>query len=218
MGKIRDTERTRKRIIDAAAHVFSEKGFDGTSLSEVARIARASKQLIHHHFRSKEDLFKSVHDSKFRPITESRDTLPTNPVELIAARFNHSADDSEYIRFLTWEAAGGAGSAVPGRAARQQRLADYGMALKSMQNEGKIPEDLDHKLVQIAILALATYPMAFGQITELVTGYSPTTKQFQVKWRRFLHQLGEKLFCMNAPTPAAKKKTTKVKKRRRGTS
>ena len=209
MGKIRDTERTRNQIIDAAARAFSEKGFDGTSLSEVARKARASKQLIHHHFRSKEDLFKCVHDLKYRPITETKDTLPKNAAELIASRFSHSANDSEYIRFLTWEAAGGAASEVPGHAARRQRLADYGKALKNMQTVGSIPEELDHKLVQLAILALATYPMAFGQITELITGYSPTDKRFQTKWRRFLLQLGEKIFSVNSPTETVKKRSRK---------
>jgi len=209
MGKIRDTERTRNQIIDAAARAFSEKGFDGTSLSEVARKARASKQLIHHHFRSKEDLFKCVHDLKYRPITETKDTLPKNAAELIASRFSHSANDSEYIRFLTWEAAGGAGSEVPGHAARRQRLADYGKALKNMQTVGSIPEELDHKLVQLAILALATYPMAFGQITELITGYSPTDKRFQTKWRRFLLQLGEKIFSSHSTTKTVKRSPRK---------
>ena len=209
MGKLRDTERTRKRIIDAAGCAFSEKGFDGTSLTEVARIANVSKQLINHHFCSKEDLFKCVHDLKYRPITESKDTLPRSPSELIAARFIHSANDSEYIRFLTWEAAGGAGKEVPGHAARKRRLAEYGKSLKILQDLGKIPKDLDHKLIQIAILALATYPMAFGQITELITGLAPTDKRFQKNWHRFLLQLGEKLFCIDSTTKTVKKKATK---------
>jgi len=194
MGKIRDSERTRKRITDAAAREFSEKGFDGATLSEIARHARVSKQLIHHHFRSKEGLFQEVHDLKFRPTDELPEILPRESADLIAERFRKRSGDADYIRFLTWEAASGRGQSVPGHDARQRRIADYGLALRLMQAEGRLPGDLDYRLIQLAILALATYPMAFGQITRLVTGRAATDKRFQQEWNEFLQRIGQKLF------------------------
>lgn len=204
MGKIRDSERTRKRITDAAAREFAAKGFDGATLSEIARRARVSKQLIHHHFRSKEGLFQDVHDLKFRPADELHEALPRESADLMSERFRMRAGDTDYIRFLTWEAASGRGQTVPGHDARQRRIADYGLALRLMQAEGRLPKDLDYRLIQLAILALATYPMAFGQITRLVTGRSATDKRFQQEWNAFLQRIGQKLFG-KADTPPRKR-------------
>jgi TetR/AcrR family transcriptional regulator, mexJK operon transcriptional repressor len=61
--------RTRKRaprlgsgdvIRTAAAAVFLEKGYLGTSLDEIAAQAGVSKQTIYTHFRNKEDLFADL--------------------------------------------------------------------------------------------------------------------------------------------------------------
>src|SRR5579875_177771 len=89
----RDPERTKRKLVDAAALEFAERGFDGTTLSAVARRARVSKQLLHHHFGSKEALFQEVHDQKFRPDVSWQETLPDDPTELIAARFARRARD-----------------------------------------------------------------------------------------------------------------------------
>jgi len=44
----------------AAASLFLEKGFDGTSMDEVARRAGVSKQTVYSHFSSKDDLFSAA--------------------------------------------------------------------------------------------------------------------------------------------------------------
>jgi AcrR family transcriptional regulator len=194
MGKIRDSERTRKRIVNAAAKEFAAKGFDGASLSDIARRARVSKQLVHHHFRSKEGLFEQVHDVKFRPVFEWQDTMPRAPADLFAERFEKRAKDRDYVRFLTWEAASGRAHTLPLQDARQKRISDYALAIRLMQAEGKLPEQLDHRLLQLATLALSTYPMAFAQITRLVTGRDPSDAAFQRDWYRFLRTLGSVLF------------------------
>jgi TetR/AcrR family transcriptional regulator, mexJK operon transcriptional repressor len=47
-------------IRDAAAHLFLEKGYQGTSMDEIAAAARISKQTIYTHFPSKERLFADL--------------------------------------------------------------------------------------------------------------------------------------------------------------
>ena len=194
MGKIRDSARTRRRILDAATREFSERGFDGARIVEIARRARVSKQLIHHHFHGKEALFNAVHDVRFRPQVEWDEPLPEEASRLFVERFRMRAKDLAYIRFLTWEAAGRKGSTVPGETARRRRIAQYGAALRRMQASGKLPSDMDHKMIQLAILSLATYPMAFRQITRLVTGRDSADAVFQRKWTAFLARLGGQLF------------------------
>ena len=49
-------------ILNAASDLFMDKGFDNTSMDEVARRAGVSKQTVYSHFSSKEQLFSaSVH-------------------------------------------------------------------------------------------------------------------------------------------------------------
>lgn len=47
-------------IRDAAARLFLEKGYQGTSMDEIAAAARLSKQTIYTHFPSKEQLFADL--------------------------------------------------------------------------------------------------------------------------------------------------------------
>jgi TetR/AcrR family transcriptional regulator len=48
-------------------------------------------------------------------------------------------------------------------------------------------------MLQLAIYALATYPLAFAQITRMVTGKHPSEKAFQDDWRSFLDKVGGRL-------------------------
>jgi len=49
-----------ERILDAARQVFLERGLNGASIDEIARIARAGKPTIYARFPSKEALFMAV--------------------------------------------------------------------------------------------------------------------------------------------------------------
>src|ERR1700722_7940237 len=48
------------RILDAARRLFLERGLAGTSVDEIARLARAGKPTIYARFPSKETLFTAV--------------------------------------------------------------------------------------------------------------------------------------------------------------
>jgi len=202
MGKIRNSARTREAVLAAAAAEFCEKGFDGATAAGVARRAGVSKQLINHHFGSKEALFREVHELRFRPGMTWEEPMPDDPRDLIAERFARRIGDLDYIRFLTWEAASGQARRVPGRAARQRRLANYGTALKKLQEQGRLPDGIDHRMLQLAILSLATYPIAFPQITQLVTGRSATGSSFQKDWQVCLRWIGQRILAASGAQAA----------------
>ena len=52
--------RTRERILDAAAHVLSRKGYAGTRLTDVADQAGLQAPAIYYYFPSREDLIEEV--------------------------------------------------------------------------------------------------------------------------------------------------------------
>src|SRR5690242_6381564 len=48
------------RILDAAEHLFSRRGFYGASLRDIAKQANVQMSLVNYHFGPKEDLFRQV--------------------------------------------------------------------------------------------------------------------------------------------------------------
>ncbi|MDX3899124.1 MAG: TetR/AcrR family transcriptional regulator [Sphingobium sp.] len=53
-------QETRTRLIDAAEHLFTHSGYNGTSVREVALRAGVSLGVFGYHFASKDDLFREV--------------------------------------------------------------------------------------------------------------------------------------------------------------
>jgi AcrR family transcriptional regulator len=56
----RRKERTREALLDAAAAVFAQRGFQGASLDEIAETAGYTRGAIYKHFTDKEDLLHAV--------------------------------------------------------------------------------------------------------------------------------------------------------------
>jgi AcrR family transcriptional regulator len=52
---------TRERILDVALDLFTDQGFDGTSIREIAERLHISKPAIYYHFASKEDILMALH-------------------------------------------------------------------------------------------------------------------------------------------------------------
>jgi AcrR family transcriptional regulator len=59
-------ERTRHRIVDAAARLFTERGYAGTGLSAVAEAAEVSQETIYATLGSKRGLLEAVIDATIR--------------------------------------------------------------------------------------------------------------------------------------------------------
>jgi AcrR family transcriptional regulator len=52
---------TRQRILNVALDLFTEKGYDGTSLREIAEQLGVTKAALYYHFESKEDILMALH-------------------------------------------------------------------------------------------------------------------------------------------------------------
>jgi AcrR family transcriptional regulator len=52
---------TRDRILDVALDLFTEQGFDGTSLREIAERLHVTKAALYYHFESKDDILMALH-------------------------------------------------------------------------------------------------------------------------------------------------------------
>jgi AcrR family transcriptional regulator len=66
----RDPGATRQALLQAGAELFSERGFDGVPIEEVAERAGVNKALISYHFRGKRGLYVAILESAFASLAE----------------------------------------------------------------------------------------------------------------------------------------------------
>lgn len=57
-------EETRCRILDAAEVLFSQRGYDGTSMRDLAALAEVRMSLVHYHFGAKDQVLAATVDRK----------------------------------------------------------------------------------------------------------------------------------------------------------
>ncbi len=94
----------RERLIDAGYEVLSEKGYEATTVKEVARVAGVSPGLFHYYFASKDELFVAVLQEAGgrygRMMRELGDTVPKSRLleATIAAARERVAREPEYYR------------------------------------------------------------------------------------------------------------------------
>ena len=69
--KVRDAERSRGAILDAAERLFAEQGYDATSLTNVGAVAGVSRGTPGYFFRSKAELYLAVLDRSFSEVSEA---------------------------------------------------------------------------------------------------------------------------------------------------
>jgi AcrR family transcriptional regulator len=64
MAPMRDGDATRARLVDAAAQVFSERGYDGAGVQEIARRAGLTTGAIYGRFAGKAELLREAIESR----------------------------------------------------------------------------------------------------------------------------------------------------------
>jgi AcrR family transcriptional regulator len=61
----------REQLLDVGRKLFAEKGFEGTSVEEIAATAQVSKPVVYEHFGGKEGLYAVVVDREIRSLLDA---------------------------------------------------------------------------------------------------------------------------------------------------
>lgn len=82
---------TRTHIVDAAYHLFVDKGYNATPMREISQHAGVTVGAVYNHFATKEDIWKAVLDEKhpyheILPLIQSVDGETVSEVISTAAR------------------------------------------------------------------------------------------------------------------------------------
>jgi AcrR family transcriptional regulator len=113
--RMSSTER-REQLIAIARSLFAERGFDATSIEEVATRAKVSKPVVYEHFGGKEGLYAVVVDREVRSLLDRVTTALTggHPRELLEqaalALLDYIEGETDGFRVLVRESPVGATS------------------------------------------------------------------------------------------------------------
>jgi AcrR family transcriptional regulator len=175
----------RDEILDAATRLFAERGYDGTSMNDVAERVGMRKASLFYHFATKDALYEAVIDrvvaSFQEPLekiyassgtfSERLDVLTATLVGALAAR-PHAA------RLLLREAMDW-GPQMRGKMLDRILLVlEAGAAwIRTGQAEGEFAE-ADPKQMVLSAIGMHFVPFAIGQVVERYLGIDPFGPEF----------------------------------------
>ncbi|WGS18527.1 MULTISPECIES: TetR/AcrR family transcriptional regulator [unclassified Bradyrhizobium] len=106
----RDSIQTQERILAAAKTEFARKGYDGARVDAIIARAKISKNLLYHHFHSKEELYVRVLERTYETLRRRQGDVPLtglDPVEamrrLCESTFQTFIDEPDVIVILNTE-------------------------------------------------------------------------------------------------------------------
>jgi AcrR family transcriptional regulator len=98
----------RRQLLDVARELFAQRGYEATSIEEIAARADVSKPVVYEHFGGKEGLYAVVVDREMHRLLErfesalSSDGTPRELLERAAlVLLDHIEEDTDGFRVLT---------------------------------------------------------------------------------------------------------------------
>jgi TetR/AcrR family transcriptional regulator len=182
----RDPEGTRRRILNAALHEFSDKGISGARVDAIAARAETNKRMIYHYFGSKDGLYRAV-------LQEGLAAQPAGSADQesrLARLHRRFASNPEWVRLLMWEALEhGTAAVIENEELRRAGLTRYIDTIKADQASGVLSADIDAEQLALTEIGIAIAPFAFPQLARLATGEPPMSRKFQTARRVHLTRL-----------------------------
>jgi AcrR family transcriptional regulator len=156
----------RRRLIAAAREVFAEKGYEATSVREIAERATISKVMVYRHFGSKANLFREAifdpfnefitrYTADWAPPPAENPDLPRNALQFVTVVHDALYEHRDLLIPLLWPSPADAGS---GSTEYLNRLARRWFALMGQIMEAELAgprfRPFDRTLVGQLIIAM----------------------------------------------------------------
>ena len=104
---VRDPEKSRSRILQAARDEFARCGLGGARVDQIAQVAGINKRMLYHYFGNKDDLFAAVLEANYAHKRDSEKALALEqdePIEairkLVGLTWNYYLDNPEFLTLL----------------------------------------------------------------------------------------------------------------------
>ena len=97
------TDDSKTAILEAARYLFAKKGYEGTSIGNIAKESGAAKSLVYYYFNSKEDILNEILEAGTKDIYETHysmsesgekltEELMMNILEIMADKLRNRTD------------------------------------------------------------------------------------------------------------------------------
>ncbi|MDG2301646.1 MAG: helix-turn-helix domain containing protein [Acidimicrobiales bacterium] len=150
-------ESNDKKLTDAAAEVFAERGYDGAGVAEISRRAGVTTGAIYSRYRGKSELLFDALDTAVEEHLDSILTSSeyTSPAEVISSLGSHLLDKHGDQDALLLEAVVASRRDSELSEMLGRRLEDQGMRLAKIIEEAKSDGQFDDSIDTKAIVTLA---------------------------------------------------------------
>lgn len=181
----REQKMRREMILDAARELFKEKGYEATTVDEIAERAELGKGTIYSYFKSKDQIYISILEQGLESLQEQMAAVVKNPVSTVDALYKlydifiqYHSERSGFAEALFIQAdpqtSARLGELIRGlknKATQWRELVGQLLALGVEKGEF-VPFDVD-KMAQVIVgLILGMIvEVEMGQITEDLSGY-----------------------------------------------
>jgi AcrR family transcriptional regulator len=99
---IKDAEKTKARLLSAAAAEFARFGIAGARVDRIASAAQTNKQMIYAYFGNKDQLFDEVFSAYVGRSLERVDFDPADLSTYAGRTFDRFEKDPAALRLSTW--------------------------------------------------------------------------------------------------------------------
>ncbi len=158
-------QETALKILFAATDVFVEKGFEGSSINDIANHANINKSLIYHHFGDKEGLWKAVKANLLEQHAgadisaldySTNMTFQEFLTNVLMTRYNFYRDNPSIARLVTWQNLEASGEDIKGIG--NTKLTSIAPQIEEYQRRGEVRQELDPEMVSYMVLYSASTP------------------------------------------------------------
>ncbi|MDA1359026.1 TetR family transcriptional regulator [Glycomyces luteolus] len=175
--RVRDAERTKRKLIDAALSEFAANGYDGARVGSIAARAGVNKQLISYYFGGKEGLYRAMQREW---LDDERDQAGPDvpPDEVMRWYLHDTLRDPRIGRLAMWQA-------LADDEPEEQSQEDVDLELTQMrvrQERGEIAAELDPAAVQIAMMGMTFAPVVFRRTAKRLFGIDIDDPEFETRY------------------------------------
>ena len=180
----------KEEILDVATRLFAERGYEGTSMNDVAERVGMRKASLFYHFATKDALYEAVLDRWSRPrrrrsrrSTRAAARTPTGWTTVTETVVDVLASHPYAARLLLREAMDW-GPVIRGKLLDRILLVleAGGAWIRAGQEQGAFAEG-DPKQVLLSAVGMHFVPFAIGQFVERYTGKAPFDAGFVAERR-----------------------------------
>jgi AcrR family transcriptional regulator len=158
-------------VLLVAAKTFTERGYDGTSMEDLARRLGVTKAAIYHHVSGKDELLRLATDRALdglSAVVDEASAIDGPAIERLEHAVRHSVELLvDELPFVTLLLRVRGNTPVERRAIARRREIDHALAalVAKAEAEGDVRTDVDPELAA---------RLLFGTVNSLVEWYRPT--------------------------------------------